>query len=119
MLKEEQAIQINLINWFKEEYPQLSDDIHHFANERKCSYQEGRKLKKMGVTKGVSDIFLGIPTELFYGLWIELKTEKGKLTDEQIKFINKKNERGYFAIAVWGLEAAKEVIRTYLRDEDE
>lgn len=115
-LKPEQIIQINLINWFKYEWPELSDDVHHFANERKCSYKEGRNLKRMGVIKGVSDLFLALPTSEFHGLWIELKTEHGRLSNEQMEFIKRKNQRGYFAIAVWGLEAAKEVIVNYLKD---
>jgi hypothetical protein len=117
-LKEEQILQINLINWFKYEWPELSDDIHHFANERKCSFQQGLHLKRMGVTPGVSDIFLGISADGYHGLWIELKTSKGKLSDDQIAFIHKKNQRGYFAVAVWGLETAQEVIKCYLRNYD-
>lgn len=120
-LKDEQILQINLMNWFKHEYPQFAEDIHHFANERKCSYQEGRTLKKMGVTKGISDIFLAVPTfesnrTLFHGLWLELKTEKGRATHEQMEFIHNKNQRGYYAVVTWGLEAAKEIIKVYLRD---
>lgn len=120
----ERTIQINLINWFKYEYPELSEDIHHFANERKCSIHQGRILKRMGVSKGVSDIFIAIPVfewqrTKYHGLWIELKAENGKLTVEQSKFIFHKNERGYLAVAVWGLDAAKEVIRTYLKDDYE
>ena len=115
-LKPEQILQINLINWFKHEWPELSLDIHHFANERKCSDYEGKILQKMGVTRGVSDIFLGFALNGFHGLWIELKSDRGKLSDEQMEFIKRKNQRGYFAVAVWGLEAAQEVIKIYLKD---
>ena len=117
-LKEEQILQINLINWFKHEWPELAGDIHHFANERKCSFQQGLHLQRMGVTPGVSDIFLGIAVDGFHGLFLELKTLKGKLSNEQMEFIHKKNQRGYFAVAVWGLEAAKEVMKCYLKDYD-
>lgn len=115
-LRNEEIDHINLVNWFRYQFPELEDDFHHFANERKCTYQEGRKLKRMGVKKGVSDFFLAIPNRFFSGLWIELKVNKGKLSEEQIRFIERKNQRGYFAIAVWGFEAAKEVIFDYLRD---
>ena len=115
-LKQEQILQINLINWFKHEWPELSEDIHHFANERKCTIQQGKILKRMGVTKGVSDIFLAISLNGYHGLWIELKINNGKVTNEQMEFIKRKNQRGYFAVAVWGLEATKEVIKCYLKD---
>lgn len=113
-LQPEQIDHINLINWFHHNYPELADDFHHFANERKCSVQQGRILKRMGVKKGVLDFHLALPFGEFHGLWVELKVGKGKLSPEQIDFINRKNARGYFAIAVWGFEAAKEIIKTYL-----
>lgn len=114
MLNPEQIDHINTVNWFNYEFPDLVDDFHHFANERRCGWQQGRTLKRMGVKKGVSDLFLAIPMQGYHGLWIELKVGKGKLSEEQIKFLERKTSRGYFAIAVWGHEAAKEVIKSYL-----
>ncbi len=113
-LQAEQAEHINIVNWFNYQYPELADDFHHFANERRCSIQQGRILKRMGVKKGVSDFFLALPCGLYHGLWIELKVGKGKLTIEQSYFLHRKCERGYLALAVWGFEAAQEVIKTYL-----
>jgi hypothetical protein len=121
-LTQEQIDHINIVNWFHHEYPDLADDFHHFANERRCTVIEGRKLKRMGVKKGVSDFFLAIPIQdkdgvFWSGLWIELKVGKGKLTTEQSAFIYRKLQRGYHAVAVWGEEAAKAVILTYLNRE--
>lgn len=115
-LNPEEIDHINLVNWFHHDYPEFADDFHHFANQRKCSPQYGDKLKQMGVKKGVADFFLGIGKHGFHGLWIELKVGKGKLSKEQIAFIDRKNKRGYLAIAVWGETAAKGVIETYLKD---
>lgn len=113
-LQPEQIEHINVVNWFHYQFPELADDFHHFANERKCSMQTGRTLKRMGVKKGVADFFLAIPSGIYHGLWIELKVGKGKLSDEQIKFLERKTARGYAAIAVWGFEAAIETIKSYL-----
>lgn len=114
--KEEELIQICYINWFKTNYPELAEDIHHFANERKCSVYEGVKLKRMGVLAGVYDIFIAIPRfDLGYGgCWIELKTKKGRLSEKQIAFGIQKNKRGYKAIDVWSLEEAKQATMDYL-----
>ncbi len=114
-LKPEQIDHINTVNWFQHEFPEYAADFHHFANERKCSYNEGRTLKKMGVKKGVADFFLALPCGIYHGLWIELKVGKGKLSIEQSEFLFRKNQRGYLAIAIWGFDAAKEVILAYLR----
>ena len=114
-MQKERVEHINVINWFRYQYPKLTRDLHHFANERRCSVQEGRMLKRMGVMKGVSDFFLAIPCNGYHGLWIELKVNEGKLSPEQVEFLARKNELGYHAIAVWGFQAATEVIKIYLR----
>lgn len=114
--KEEEMIQIYYVNWFKNNYPELAEDIHHFANERKCSVYEGVKLKRMGVLAGVYDIFIAIPRfDLGYGgCWIELKTKKGRLSEKQIAFGLRKNERGYKTALARSLEEAQIVTMGYL-----
>lgn len=115
-LTPEQAEHINVVNWFHEKYPELADDFHHFANERKCSIQQGRLLKRMGVKKGVSDFFLALPIDGYSGFWLELKVGKNKITPEQKQFLDRKLLRGYLCAACWGFEAAKELILAYLRN---
>ncbi len=113
-LNPEQIEHINLVNWFHYEYPEYKEDFHHFANERHCSIIQGRILKRMGVKKGVPDFHLAIACGNYHGLWIELKVGKGKLSIEQSEFLYRKNDRGYLAMAVWGSDAAKEIINNYL-----
>jgi hypothetical protein len=113
-LNPEQIEHINVVNWFSFNYPDLADDLHHFANERKCSPQQGRLLKRMGVKKGVSDFFLALSCGGFYGLWIELKTFKGRLSEEQLDFLERKRQRGYCARVAYGADEAKEAILSYL-----
>ena len=115
-LQPEQAEHINVVNWFNYQFPELQKDFHHFANERKCSIQQGRTLKRMGVQKGVLDFFLALPLNGRAGFWIELKVGKNKPTKEQIEFAERKIERGYDAAFVWGFEATKEIIMNYLKD---
>lgn len=115
-LQPEQVEHINVVNWFNFQFPELSEDFHHFANERKCSIQHGRTLKRMGVKKGVSDFFLAFPLDGYHGFWLELKVGKNKLTEEQKQFMKRKTERGYLCAACWGFESAKELFLTYLRN---
>lgn len=114
-MQPEKIEHINTVNWFNHHFPELSDDFHHFANERRCSVQEGRTLKRMGVKKGVADFFLAIPLNGKAGLWIELKAGKNKPTKEQLAFAERKVMRHYEFAFVWGREAAREVIKTYLK----
>ena len=115
-LKPEQIDHINLVNWFNYNYPELEDDFHHFANERRCSVQEGRTLKRMGVKKGVPDFFLAFPIDGYAGFWLELKVGKNKVTPEQEGFLQRKTSRGYLCAHCHGFEAGKELIETYLRN---
>lgn len=112
----EQIEHINIVNWFNYNFPELADDLHHFANERVCDSWTGRTLKRMGVKKGVADFFLALPLNQKSGLWIELKVGKNKPSKEQIEFLEKKISRGYDAVVVWGKDAAIEIIKSYLKD---
>lgn len=115
-LQPEQIVQINLVAWFNYTYPELENHLFHFANERKCSLQYGATLKRMGVKKGVYDIFLSVPHNDKAGLWLELKVGRNKATPEQLEFGKLMNKNGYKAIIVWGLDAAKNAIQSYLNN---
>ena len=117
-LQPEQIEHINIVNWFNHNFPELQEDLHHFANERKCSMMQGKLLKRMGVKKGVADFFLAIPLNGKAGLWIELKTGKNKPTKEQIEFSKRKIYRNYEFAFVWSLDEAKEVISKYLNNHN-
>lgn len=111
MLRGEDSEMSVIVDWVK-----LSTDLPfiHIANERKCSPQYGAKLKRLGVLKGVSDIFIPRANKSFYGLWIELKTATGRPTKEQINFIIKMIDEGYQGIICYGAEQAiKEIKKFY------
>jgi hypothetical protein len=114
MTQHERIDHINTVNWFKWQYPELDDDFHHFANERRCSPREGAMLKRMGVKRGVFDFHLALPLNGRAGLWVELKYGKNKPTKEQLEFGERKRKRGYDAVIVWGFDAAREAIKSYL-----
>lgn len=116
MIQRERDEHIKIYNWFITSFPQFKEDLHHFANERKCTPWQGKLLRKMGVTRGVSDFFLGVPKNGKHGLWIELKVGKNKPTPEQLAFASRKIERGYAAVFVWGFEQARDAFLDYLSD---
>ena len=122
MTQHERIDHINTVNWFKHHYPELEDDFHHFANERAiekrggAEYYHGKILKRMGVKRGVADFFLALPQNGKAGLWIELKVGTNKPSKEQLEFLERKTQRGYVAVWVLGTEAAREAIKTYLKD---
>ena len=117
-MQPEQILQVNLMTWFGYNYPDLRDEIYHFANERKCSVTQGALLKRMGVKRGVADVYIPVSRFGKKGLWLELKTTKGKLSKEQKEFLARQIDNGYMAVCTYGLEAAQEIIKAYLDEDD-
>lgn len=112
-MKDEDIEHIKLADWIRSR-PDIQPYAWHFANQRKCSLMEGKKLKRMMVRRGVSDFFICCPRGGFSGLWLELKVGLNKPTKEQREFIALMNSQRYYALWVVGFEAARDVILRYL-----
>lgn len=96
-------------------YPELKL-IYHIPNEGKRSISAGSRLKSEGLKKGVPDICLPISNGKYSALYIEMKSEKGKPSKEQLEWIECLNKAGNHAVIAYGWEnAAKEIIK-YLEE---
>lgn len=73
-----------------------------------------KKLKAEGVKSGVPDIFLPHAVTPFHGLFIELKSQGGKLSDNQKHFIHNLKNQGYFTAVCIGAEQSIKTIQNYL-----
>lgn len=133
---EEETTQLCLLTWSKcfyfyynNERICLFDYLFHIPNGGSRNIIEAVKLKKLGVKAGVSDIFIPVPVlsctngsenindlndVIYCGLWIELKSKKGKLTKMQNEFFNKMNKMRYITKVCYSFEEAKNVIQNYL-----
>lgn len=112
----EEIEHIKLMDWIRSR-PEIDKFTFHFAGQRRCTVPEGRKLKRMGVKRGVSDIFICCPRGFFNGLWLELKAGDGKPTKEQTDFIHLMNSQGYLAMWRVGYESARDEVENYMRME--
>jgi hypothetical protein len=88
--------------------------IMHFPNEGKRSLRYGAFMKSLGMRKGVSDLFIAIPSHGFGGAWIELKSENGKLSSEQQVFLNDMKAQNYFTNVCYSTNDAIQIIEWYL-----
>ena len=52
-------------------------------------------MKGLGVMAGVSDILILHPAGKYHGMAVEVKTEKGKLSEHQKDFLRKCDQAGY------------------------
>jgi hypothetical protein len=106
--------QIAVIDFIKFQYPELLPFTIHIKNERKTSFYMGALNKRLGVLKGTPDLFIAWPTDRHHGLFIEMKSVKGRPTVEQKEFIDRANEKGYYATIAYGADEAINTIRKYL-----
>lgn len=101
--------QQNFFLWLKYQYP----DLIAFAipNGDLRNKAVAARLRREGVMKGVSDIFI---PEL--RLWLEMKRLKGSTTSkEQKKFLEDMRGLGYHAEIAKGFEEAKRIVLTHIK----
>lgn len=72
-----------------------------------------KKMKEAGYSKGVPDMLVYEPRGMYAGLAIEVKTEKGRASDEQKEWIRNLNDRGWRAEICRGFEECADVICEY------
>lgn len=112
MFYQEHHIQEAVVNWVKYQYPDIAFTC---APGNAKNALQGVRNKKMGYCKGWPDLFFARPSNGYYGLFIELKTDKGKLDKEsQEPLLKKLNDLGYKAVVCRSFEEAEKIIKNYL-----
>lgn len=106
--------QIAAMDWLRLQHPEVSLHTMHIGNERKASYYAGYMMKRMGVLKGASDLFIAWPSGSYHGLFIEVKSKTGKPTPAQNEFIERMLKKGYHACVCYGADEIMNTIIWYL-----
>jgi hypothetical protein len=118
MIATERQEQIALVHWAKLK----SIDLVHHCNEGKRSLQEGRALKRSGLSSGYPDLSLSEARGGYFGLFIEVK-QKREYTDSEKKsktwlaqseWLTHLANEHYFSIRIFGWEHGKEIIEMYM-----
>lgn len=109
-----------LIRWARfslGRYPEL-DMLYHITNEGLRSVTTGARLKAEGLRPGVPDLCLAVARGGAHGLYIEMKrTKGGRLSAEQVVWLEKLTREGYATAVCRGWEQARDVIERYLSHE--
>ena len=119
----ETDIQKSVIKWSQQPkvrstFPDLKM-LYHVPNERLCSARQGMELKRMGVKKGVPDLVLPVPSNGYHGLFIELKTQTGTVSQEQMWWIKELQSRGYKSAVCYSFEETINTLICYLSPRKE
>ncbi len=96
-------------------YPELAL-LYHVPNGGHRHKATAARLRAEGVKSGVPDIVLPTARGGYHGLYVEMKrTRGGRLSLEQIAWLDALRAEGYMAIDCKGWEDARRVIAAYLR----
>lgn len=111
----EDSIQKTCVQWFSLQYREYAKLLHHSPNGGERNAIEAAKFKEMGVRAGFPDLILCIARQGYHGLFIELKTAKGRQTDNQKYYQCVLEEQGYRYEVVRSIDEFREVINNYLQ----
>ena len=107
--------QAKVIAWARaneRNYPYLQL-LHCSLNGVKMTKAQAGKAIAQGMKKGVADLFLPVKNESSSGLYIEMKSEKGRTSTEQSKFLTAVSENGYSAFICYSAVEAIDKIKGY------
>jgi hypothetical protein len=110
----ESRIQSQCVVWFKNTYRQQRDLFYQIKNDGLKKKRTAVLDTGMGLTAGIPDTFLAIPTQTHAGLYVEFKTPEGKLSQEQRRVIPQLEAQGYRVEIVRTLEQFQVLVREYL-----
>ena len=87
--------------------------LHSSLNGVKLSKAQAGKALKQGMKKGVPDLFLPVKQGGFSGLYIEMKSAKGRISSEQSKFLQAASDFGYACFICYSAVDAIDKIKGY------
>lgn len=118
--RHEAAIQTALFKWAgasSGKYPELRL-MFHIPNGSKRDIVTGYNLKQQGLKAGLPDICLPVARGQYHGLYLELKSERGRLQENQRAWLDALSRQGYKAVTAYGFDEARVAIEEYLKGEN-
>ena len=112
MRHEESTLQIGCVDWFRTHYPDLV--IMAIPNGGNRNIVTAAIMKREGVLAGAGDLFLTFASHGYHGLWIEMKTKKGKQSESQKEFQKKQERLGYKYVVCHSFDEFKFEIEKYI-----
>ena len=111
-MKNENQEQKQLIQWCRSN-PKFQY-LFHIPNETIGGQGWLVRNRQMGVKSGVPDLFYPVPMNGYHGLFIEMKTETGRLSNTQKRWIEMLQNVGYKCVVAHGWIEAKEALINYV-----
>ena len=87
--------------------------LHCSLNGVKMTKAQAGRAIAQGMKKGVADLFLPVKMGIYGGLYIEMKSEKGRPSIDQSKFLKAVSDNGYAAFVCYSAVDAIDKIKAY------
>lgn len=113
MRHDESNIQCTCVRWFRYQYPRLV--LFAIPNGGNRSAVTGAIMKREGVLAGVADLFLAYPSGDKHGLWIEMKTGKGRQSESQKVFQAEMERNDYGYVVCRSLDEFIDEVEKYIK----
>jgi len=114
----EHELQKACVRWFTLQYPEIKDLLIAIPNGGQRNVIVAAKLKAEGAKAGVPDLVLAVPDSPFHwehaGLWIEMKTAKGRLQPSQKEYLKKLAYHGYAVAVCRSFDEFRATVKQYL-----
>ena len=91
--------------------------VYHVPNGGKRNRLEAANLKRQGVKPGVPDLCIPEARGGYHGLYIEMKVDKNKTTQNQDEWLELLSKNGYKTAVCYGSAEAIAVIDKYFNFE--
>ena len=117
----EHSTQVAFVQRFRLQYPALRSLLFAIPNGAKLSgttlqrAKAWKRLEAEGALPGAADLFLAVPSGDLCGLFIEMKTAKGRQSETQKAFEAAVIEKGYGYAMPRSADAAMDVVERYLK----
>ena len=115
MSQSERAEQTQLIAWADATGDPRLRFLHASLNGELLTTGQARKAQRSGMRPGVPDLFLPVPVGDAHGLFLEMKTRRGRVSPEQRAWIAWLRAAGYQVEVCHAWWEARDVIVEYLR----
>lgn len=116
----ESKLQTACVKWFRSEYPKYRRLLYAIPNGVRLHGTEKERmitwnrLEKEGAVAGAADLFLSVPSHGTPGLYIEMKTPKGRQSKKQELFERDVVGVGYGYAIPRSEKEFRQVVRMYL-----
>ena len=92
--------------------------LHSSLNGLKRTKNAQGKAKQQGMLSGVPDLFLPVKNNYFVGLYIEMKSTKGRVSVEQSHYLKCAAENGYSVVVCYSAVESINTIKSYLEQQN-